>query len=138
MSTHIRLFSKHRDAYITTGGNEQMMNPILIFPLLTLALLVVGLTFEILVRKLRCEHADAWKALGKPSGFFPTAFTPTASDIAAQKLMYAWFFQTPQWVRQSRDKSLYVLCLFRVAAALWVAGIFVWFVCIVRMAQAAV
>jgi hypothetical protein len=110
-----------------------MMNPILIFPLLTLALLVVGLTFEILIRKLRYEHVEAWESLGKPTGFFPTSFTPSPSDIAAQKLMYTWFFHTPQWIRQSRDSSLYVLCLFRVAAALWVAGIFVWFVCIVRM-----
>ena len=115
-----------------------MMNPILMFPLLTLALLVVGLTFEILIRKLRCEHIDAWKSLGKPTGFFPTSFTPSASDIAAQKLMYTWFFHTPQWIRESRDHSLYVLCAFRIASALWIAGVFTWFVCIVRMFEPAV
>ena len=113
-----------------------MMNPILIFPLLTLALLVVGLTFEILIRKLRIEHDDVWKSLGKPSGFFPTAFTPTPSDMAAQKLLLTWFFHTPQWIRECRDNSLYVLCVFRIASALWVAGLFVWIVCILRMFQA--
>ena len=112
-----------------------MMNPILIFPLLTLALLVVGLTFEILIRKLRSEHVEAWESLGKPTGFFPTAFTPTPSDVAAQKLMYTWFFHTPQWIRESPDHSLYVLCAFRIASALWAAGIVTWFVCIVRMFQ---
>jgi hypothetical protein len=114
-----------------------MMDPILIFPLLTMALLVVGLTFEILIRKLRSEHAEAWASLGKPTGFFPTSFSPSPSDIAAQKLLYAWFFRTPQWIRQSRDNALYVLCVFRVAAALWIAGLFVWVVCILRMFQSA-
>jgi hypothetical protein len=115
-----------------------MLNPILIFPLLTLALLVIGLTFEILIRKLRSEHAEAWESLGKPTGFFPTSFSPTPSDIAAQKLMLTWFFHTPQWIRECRDNSLYILCVFRVAAALWIAGLFVWAVCILRMFQSGV
>jgi len=115
-----------------------MMNPILIFPLLTLALLVVGLTFEILIRKLRSEHVEAWESLGKPTGFFPTSLSPSPSDIAAQKLLLTWFFHTPQWIRECRDHSLYVLCVFRIAAALWVAGLFVWVVCILRMFQTGV
>ena len=115
-----------------------MMDPILIFPLLTLALLVVGLTFEILIRKLRSEHPKAWEMLGKPTGFFPASFAPSPSDIAAQKLLLSWFFHTPQWLRECRGRSLYVLCLFRVSAALWVAGLFVWVVCVLRMFQPAV
>ena len=115
-----------------------MMDPIFIFPLLTMALLVVGLTFEILIRKLRSEHAEAWESLGKPTGFFPASLSPTPSDIAAQKLLYVWFFRTPQWIRECRDSSLYVLCVFRVASALWVAGLFVWALCILKMLQSAV
>ena len=114
------------------------MNPVLIFPLLTVALLVIGLTFEILIRRLKSDHRHLWSTLGRPTGFFPSSITPTRSDIAAQKLLYIWFFRTPEWIRESRDHSLYVLCVFRIASALWVAGLFAWLVWIVRLSQAVV
>ena len=84
-----------------------------------------SLSFNLLLKRLRDDHANDWELSGYPQGWFDFTFSehPIRSMLASHRLFYAWLFSTPDWIRYDRY-AWKLLAVFRVSSLVMVVCVF--------------
>lgn len=81
-----------------------------------------------LVKIEREKYKDEWIKDGRPYGFNyePHECGYIESSFATHRVSFAWLFQTPQWVENDVEATVFIKALRR-NVLIWNVGILVWF-----------